>query len=150
MPKEQFFMPASSNIENESEKELQISAILQGSQKEFFRSGGHGGQNVNKVESGARLRISIVDEKLLSRLRDIYPSFVTVNGELIVERTTQRSQKQNLEEAYDGAKEMLMAAMEEPKERRATKVPRREREARKKEKRKKSEIKRMRSAIKEF
>lgn len=113
----------------------------------FARSGGAGGQNVNKVSSKAEVRwtpatsraLSEIDRTwLLAKLR----SRLTTDGELIVISTKTRDQLRNREDAEAKLAELVAAALVRPKVRRATKPSRGAKERRLKEKKVRSEIKR--------
>jgi ribosome-associated protein len=113
----------------------------------FSRSGGPGGQNVNKVASKAELRwspgssraLSAVDKEwVLRRLA----AKLTGDGELIVVSTKTRDQLRNREDAEAKLAELVRAALVRPKVRRATKPSRGAKERRLREKRVRAEVKR--------
>jgi ribosome-associated protein len=113
----------------------------------FARSGGPGGQNVNKVSSKAELRWTPSTSRALSEtdrawlLRRL-GSKLTTEGELIVVSTKTRDQLRNREDAEAKLVELVATALLRPKLRRATKPSRGAKERRLREKRVRSEIKR--------
>jgi ribosome-associated protein len=113
----------------------------------FARSGGAGGQNVNKVSSKAEVRWTPATSRALSELDRAWllaklRGRLTTDGELIVISTKTRDQLRNREDAEAKLAELVAAALVRPKVRRATKPSRGAKERRLKEKKVRSEIKR--------
>jgi ribosome-associated protein len=91
----------------------------------FSRSGGPGGQNVNKVNSKAILRWPIFANNSLpydvrARFLEKYKSRLTVEGDLIISSQKYRDQPSNIQDCLDKLKEMLLSVAEKPVERRPT------------------------------
>jgi ribosome-associated protein len=117
----------------------------------FSRSGGPGGQNVNKVASKVELRwnpgtsAALSDDDrtwLLERLR----SRLTTDGTLIVTSSATRDQLKNRDDATSKLALIVRAALVRPKARRATKPTRSSKRRRLAAKRHHAEIKRNRQA----
>lgn len=118
--------------------------------EQFSRSGGKGGQNVNKLSTKAEVRWNIdasmeftPEEK--DKIKQILGNRINKEGELIVISQAERSQKQNRERAYERLNNLVMAALEPEKERVATEPTPASRERRLTEKKRLGEKKRMRS-----
>ncbi len=92
---------------------------------EFVRSGGKGGQNVNKVASKAKLWWSVGASKVLSdeekeRVRQALANRINDNDELLIESQETRSQLENKKLAIERLNRLVSSALIVPKERVAT------------------------------
>lgn len=95
----------------------------------FSRSGGPGGQNVNKVSTRATARLQITDnplipEELRARLLEKLATRITQDGDLIVQVDETREQARNKELARERVIAILRQALVRPKKRKATKPTR--------------------------
>lgn len=91
----------------------------------YARSGGPGGQNVNKVNSKAVLRWSVatspsLPEDVRARFIEKYQSRLTTDGELILTSQRHRDQASNTSDCIEKLKKMLEAAARQPTVRRPT------------------------------
>ncbi len=119
----------------------------------FARSGGPGGQNVNKVSSKAILRWNLltnrsVPSEIKERLRALYRNRVTTEGDLVIQAQNYRDQERNKLECLDRLREMLRQASFVPKVRRASKPSRGSKERRLQAKKKRSDVKSQRGRVK--
>lgn len=117
----------------------------------FSRSGGPGGQNVNKVETRAEVLFCLAGTDLLSpadrdRAMARLASRLTKEGVLAVACERTRHRERNLREALERMGEILREAIVPPKPRRRTRPTRSSRERRLESKRRRGEKKRARRA----
>lgn len=116
------------------------------------RSGGKGGQHVNKVESRVQLIFPLRDSELLTesekeRLLERLGNKLTKEGTLIINSEESRSQARNRRIALDKLKDQIGEALKPVKKRRATKPTKSSQTKRLKSKKQKGEKKRLRGKI---
>jgi ribosome-associated protein len=96
----------------------------------FSRSGGPGGQNVNKVASKVELRWNPTTSAILGVLGDAERTWLlgrlhtklTGDGELIVTSSATRDQIKNRDDAAEKLAQIVRAALVRPKPRKPTKM----------------------------
>jgi ribosome-associated protein len=94
----------------------------------FARSGGPGGQNVNKVASKAVLRwkaaatAAPIPEAARARMKSTFPSRFTTEGDVVIPSQKYRDQERNKLDCVEKLTEMVRAALVEPVARKKRKV----------------------------
>ena len=114
------------------------------------RSGGPGGQNVNKVNTRVTLYFDLINTRVFSeeqkqRIRQRLATRISKQGILRVVCQRYRSQSQNRRAAIDRLVDLLELALEEERVRRKTRMPKSAKRKRSEDKSKRSQIKKLRS-----
>jgi ribosome-associated protein len=120
----------------------------------FSRSGGPGGQNVNKVSSKVELRWNPATSSVLGALGDDERAWLlarlrnrlTGDGTLIITSSLTRDQGKNRDDATEKLAVVVRTALDRPKPRKPTKLSRGVKRRRVADKRHHAEIKRNRSS----
>ena len=128
------------------------SSIIENSRLTFSRSGGNGGQNVNKVNTKVHLtllpeQLDGITEEERGRIKEKLSSIINAEGEIFISVADERTRERNRAIALSRIENRIVNALEVPKKRKKTKPTKASKERRRKLKKIKSEIKKNRGKV---
>jgi ribosome-associated protein len=123
-----------------------VSAGPAGIRIQFSRSGGPGGQNVNKLNTAVQLWVRLdqltgISPPALQRLRKLAGHRLTAADELHLRAQTHRTQQANLAEVFARLRELILQAQLPPRPRRKTRPSAASRQRRLESKRRRGQLK---------
>lgn len=112
----------------------------------YIRSPGPGGQNVNKVATGAVLRFNVFESEALpegvrDRLMLLVANRITASGDIVIKAVRYRTQSSNKRDAMTRLQTLILAAVPPPKTRKKRKPTKAQKAKRVEKKRQRGQVK---------